>query len=369
MRAGLVVVWIAFLVGKAVGQVATSPSVLATASIDDMKRLLDTAQRRGQLEMEGGSPFHLVASYEQFDAAGKLVGKGSVDELWEGPKQYRQILTVPEMEEVQLPKGGQSFRQMLDKAPRQLVEVDDGTRAWRTGRWVVFADFDRLALQPMALRSTVTDRLSAETEPVANTHLDCIGTEPDLPGVASDVRLALTTYCLAPGNHLLKLIRKPNGKDVLFNDIRPFGDKYIARTIEVRVLGKLTLRVHVDTLEAATEFTAFEVPVPEGAQVLSFHRADQPWRSGELMQGQLLRKVDPLYPQAGLRGTITVKIHIDTAGAVESEDVLEAQNQILKAPVLAALKEWRFRTSYQGQKVVPVDHIFRFSFGGVEQIQ
>lgn len=334
-------------------------------TVSQMQQMLDSSQRRSQLEMDGGKPFHLVASYEQFDLAGTPAGKGTIDELWEGPKRYRQVLTVPAIAE---PAPGK-FQQVLTAPPRHLIEVDDGIQAWRTGRWVVFADVTPPVLQPFQRLPAAGDRLTVEEPPAENKGLQCIGTEPELPGVAPETRLALTTFCLARGNHLLRLIRQPNGIEVGFSEIQPFGDKYIARLIEVGMSGKVVLRIHVDTLTAASDFSSLDVTAPAEAQRLSFHRADLPFNSGELMQGQLLKKVSPLYPQAGLRGTITVKMHVDTSGAVVSADVLEAQNQILKAPVLAAVQGWRFRVSYQGSKLVPVDHVYRFSYGGDELLQ
>jgi outer membrane biosynthesis protein TonB len=61
---------------------------------------------------------------------------------------------------------------------------------------------------------------------------------------------------------------------------------------------------------------------------------------------------------------ISVKLHIDTTGAVASAEVLGAQNQILKAPVLNAVKQWRYRVSYQNNKAVAVDQVVNFNFGG-----
>jgi hypothetical protein len=337
-------------------------------TLDQLKQLLEISQRRGQLEMDGATPFHLIASYDQFDFGGRPAGKGSIDELWENTKRYRQVLTVPQIEET---KSGTvaHFQQMLTLPPRKLTEVDNGTQAWRTGQWVLFADFLGPLLKPFSPLSRVSDKLTNEAPPPGNNGLDCIGTEPDLPGVANDTLLALTTYCLAKGNHLLRFISRPNGVEITFSDVQPFGKKYIARSIQVGVRGKIVLKLHVDLLEGATNSPELDIPAPVTAQLLDYHRADMPLVTGELMGGQLLTKISPQYPQAGLRGTITVKVHVNTTGKVESEDVLDAENQILKAPVLTALKQWQFRVSYQGTKLVPVDHVYKFSYGGEEALQ
>ncbi len=319
--------------------------------------------------MEGGTPFHIVARYEQFTPDGKPDGTGSLEELWQNPRRYRQIFTLPDMEEIKSATGTSQFRQRLTAPPRTLVEVDSGTQAWRTGEWVLSGIFFTPILKPFAFRPVTGNRLSSEPSPPANPTLECIGAEPDLPGVPPEARLALTTYCLDPGTHLLRIIQRPNEMEWTFNEVRQFGGKYIPRAIEIRRKGRLWYKIHVDLLEPAGDSAELDVPPPASAQLLQFHRADFPLTTGELMHGQLLKKVSPQYAQAGLRGTITVKLHVNTSGEVESTEIIEAQNQILKAPVLAAVKDWRFRVSYQGTKPVAVDYLYRFSYNGDELLQ
>ena len=64
--------------------------------------------------MEGASPFHLVASYTWVNRSGKLQGKGSIDETWDNLRRYRQSFVI---------------------SGKQLLEVDNGSQAWRTGEW------------------------------------------------------------------------------------------------------------------------------------------------------------------------------------------------------------------------------------------
>lgn len=313
-------------------------------TVPQMKQILDVSERRGQLEMEGAEPFHLVASFEWFDVAGKPLGKGALDELWISPKQYRKSINLPD---------------------KKLLEVDNGTQLWRTGEWAIFQSSAMgmvSALIPFYERPG-GDRLSIEAPPKDNSNLDCIGTEPDLPGVSVDTRLALTTYCVGKGNHLLRLISRPNSIEIAFNDIQPFGHEYIARTIQVAAKGRAMLRLHVDTLEPTLDSSSLEIPPPAGAQLMPFHRADMRGTTGEIKHAQLLSKVSPQYPKEGLHGKLVVKLHIDTTGTVASADVVSAENQILRAPVLTAVKQWKYRAAYQGDKVIEDDQTIVFEAG------
>ena len=143
----------------------------------------------------------------------------------------------------------------------------------------------------------------------------------------------------------------------------------ISRTIEYAFRGRVEIKLHVDVLGDATDFSSLEQPSPEGAQVLGFHRADVPQLSGEFMRGQLLKKVSPLYPHGGLQGVLVVRIHVDTTGSVDSTEVLSSTNEILKAPILTAVKEWKFRVSYQYTKLMPATWVYSFNMGGEEPLQ
>jgi TonB family protein len=310
-----------------------------------LKQMLEISQHRGELETDGAAPFHLMASFEWLSSDGRLLGKGKLDELWESPKQYRKIITLQD---------------------QTLLEMDNGIQAWRTGKWVipqVVGLVTSAVLRPFLELSQTSDRLNGEDLENKGIGMDCVGTEPNLPGVGDETRLALTTYCMAEGNHLIRLISRPNGLAISFNDIEPFGKKYIARSISVGTKDHVLARLHVDTLVVATDFSALNVPPPSDAQLLPFHRADMPYRSGELMHGQVLQKVSPIAPQIQLRGVVVLKLHVDTTGAVESASIISSQNQILNEDALTAVRQWRYRVSYQGDKLVPVDVDVELNFG------
>jgi TonB family protein len=313
--------------------------------VAQLKQMLEISQHRGELETIGAAPFHLMASFEWLSSDGRSLGKGKLDELWESPKQYRKSITLPD---------------------GNLLEVGNGVQAWRTGKWVVPQAVGLVTgavLRPFLDLSQTSDRLKMESPENKSIDMDCVGTEPDLPGVGNETRLALTTYCMEKGNHLIRLISRPNGLAISFNEIGPFGKKYVARSISVGTKDHVLARLHVDSLVAADDFSALNVPPPPDAQLLPFHRADMPYRSGELMLGQVLEKVSPMAPETGLRGVVVLKLHVDTTGAVESASIISSQNQILNNAALIAVKQWRFRASYQGAKLVPADVDVELNFG------
>jgi TonB family protein len=207
------------------------------------------------------------------------------------------------------------------------------------------------------------NRLTPQASPKDNAGLDCIGTEPELQGMSEATSLPLTTYCMEKGNHLLRLISRPNSVEIAFNNLVPFGRGYMPRTVQVALKGRESLHLHIDKLEPATDFSALESAPPADAQLLPFHRAEQPWRTGEFMHAQLLTKVSPRYPQTGMNGTVVVKVHIDKSGAVSTAEILSADNQILKAPILTAVKQWKYRPAYQAGELKEDEQTIHFAYG------
>jgi TonB family protein len=200
-----------------------------------------------------------------------------------------------------------------------------------------------------------THRLTFEPEHGGIKHLDCIGTEPELPGVAADVKLAETTYCLDIGNHLLRFLDLPGEASIQFNDISPFADKFIARTIEVFVHSQLAGRIHIEKLEPVTDFTALDAPVPAGVKPFKSWRQDNV--PAGFMRGQLLSASvahSDVYLYARQDGTVVVQAQIDTTGTVTSVKLLKATNSIVANRAMAGIKTWHYRVSYQGDKLVPI---------------
>lgn len=208
-----------------------------------------------------------------------------------------------------------------------------------------------------------TDRVSVGDQQEGQPVMDCIDTAPDIPGVSPAAKIVPTTYCLAKGNHLLRLENRPNFWRIAFNDIEPFENKYLARSIELAHGGAPVLWLHVDLIEKAEDFSLLNEAAPDGAQMLHFHRADVPFLSGETMRGTPIYTTPPLVQSnPGHSGIVVIKIHIDTTGAVSSAEIVSSPNKFLSAAALSQVKQWRYSLSYVNDKVVPIDNVVTVRF-------
>lgn len=77
-----------------------------------------------------------------------------------------------------------------------------------------------------------------------------------------------------------------------------------------------------------------------------------------IMEGNLLRKVEPRYPaiavQMGLQGTVVIKALISRDGTVEHPQVISGQ-PFLAGAAMDAVREWRYRPYYLNGQPVEVE--------------
>jgi TonB family protein len=324
----------------------------SSTSPNQLEQTLETSARLGQLEHEGATPFHLTASFEWFSPNGTSSGHGTLDELWRDAHHYRFDVELQSVDP-QIPSGSR-------------IEVDNGIQPWRTGRWVMpdaVARVESALLTPLLEVHPAVDKLSSQIEQNRSLQLNCIATEPVLPGVSGDAKVAQTTYCFTQGSPFLRIIDRPNDWKIGFNDLKSFEAEYIARSIVISHFGRLAIRAHVDSLTMPDDFSPLDARPPADAQLLKFHRADVRYRSGEVMHGQVIESSKPPAPHLSYTGYVVLKLQVDSAGRVSSAEVVSSTNKSLNALALAAVKQWRFRLSYQDGEVVEVEETEGIYFG------
>jgi TonB family protein len=317
------------------------------SSPDQFRQYLQNSAALSQLDVNGATPFHLKASLKWLSTnnAGGAADSGTIEVLWKDSHHYRITTT--------LPSG-------------RLIENDDGENPWRAGEWAVPVSVglaQNALLNPYLRASLSTDRVSEGEQQAGQPVMDCVDTAPDIPGVSPDAKIAPTTYCLAKGNHLLRLVRKPNNWKIAFNDIKAFENKYFARSIEIVRAGRPVLWLRVDSIVKAEDFSILNEAVPVDAHMLHFHVADASYLSAEVMRGTPIYTTPPLiHSNLGHSGVVVVKLHIDITGVVDSADIVNSPNEFLSAAAISQVKQWRYSLSYINNKIVPIDDVVTIQF-------
>jgi TonB family protein len=326
---------------------ASSLSAEKAPTPDQFRRYLQNSAALSQLEVDGTAPFHLKASLKWLSSnnAGATAYSGTIEVLWKDTHHNRITLI--------LPSG-------------KLVENDDGENPWRTGEGTI-PEPVRLAqnalLNPYLRDRLSTDRVSEGEQQEGQPVMDCIDTAPDIPGVSPDAKIAPTTYCLAKGNHLLRLVSRPNHWKIAFNDIKTFENKSFARSIEIAFGGRAVLWLQVDSIEKAEDFSMLNEAAPDDAQLLHYHSADASYMSAEVMRGTPIYTRPPLLnSNLGYSGVVVLKLHVDTTGSVSSAEVVNSPNEFLSAAALSEVKQWRYSLSYLNNKIVPIDDVVTIHF-------
>jgi hypothetical protein len=129
----------------------------------------------------------------------------------------------------------------------------------------------------------------------------------------------------------------------------------IARTIEI----DNRARMRVPKVEPATDFTSLKDAPPSNAKRVMPH-AEDALLAGDIMHGQLLsgnpgETCGKLHPPDGTLLTVGVILHVDTAGNITGFDVRDDSYKSMTPQVASALKQWKFRVSYQGDHAIAAD--------------
>lgn len=331
---------------------------IRTPTPDELHQYLEASYNRSLLIADNAAPFHLVARIDLFKSEERSPSSyATLDELWRDPLHWKSTITY----------DGSTF-----------TEVDNGANAYTIGEMPRISlccvpkvhdrdPFDDVIPRAEeALFSPFRPELLATRRLTLKGSSGCIKAEPELAGVSDAVPAAETTYCLAYDlilHHATYPV--PTGwVDPVYDysvdryDVAPFGAKDIARTVDVNVGDGRIARVHVTTLEPATDFSALNTPIPVAANRSEAHRQDAPL-AGEVMTGQFISAPDlhSLLCPAGLSKGVMLRLHIDSSGEVTGSDALSDPEHVMTPAAFEAVREYRYRLSYQDEHPVGVDRL------------
>ena len=77
-----------------------------------------------------------------------------------------------------------------------------------------------------------------------------------------------------------------------------------------------------------------------------------------MMEGNLVHKVEPLYPslakQAGIQGSVIIRAFISRSGAIERAELVSG-HPLLSRAALDAVRQWQYRPYYLNGEPVKVE--------------
>jgi hypothetical protein len=339
----------------------------------DLRRYIDTVHTNSILVAGNATGFHLKARLDLFDATKKVdpvpVASVDTDELWQDPLSWK--LTVRD-------DGG------------TFSEIDNGSTAHTIGRipeepgcchypgnttvdYVVmhalsalFAPFaegllhGNLALAP---GGGCWDRSTGKLWPELLNNCTGILARPNLLDIDPRTPVTQTGYLFSPYDYTLRHIDAPldtqAGYRLDLYDYAPFGTHKIARTIDISHHFQLLARMHMLTLDPASDFSALRASMPGDATPIAPHSQEN-LLAHEIVPGKPLDggPTAALMNGAGRCGicTVSIQLSVDAAGKVAGLYVHDDQHHLITPALLDAVKLMRFSLGYKEGRALPFDY-------------
>jgi hypothetical protein len=238
------------------------------------KERMELGRRVNGLQGLDAGPWHLKASYEVFDADGKSKDKGTFEEWWVDAKQYKLAFHSPQL---------------------SLEEYGTLHGIFRTGQrdWPArpVGMIPRILIRPFPLEENPEKvKLKNYERNLGTLKLECtayVGRDRcDLAGNTE-------SYCFAPTNATLLYSTSPRHVlQKLFEHVSLVHGHYVGRDIELFLMGKRWLSIHLEALDALGASALPDLSVPADA-IPASRRPDGP---GVVSGGFNIKRVFTEYP-------------------------------------------------------------------------
>jgi TonB family protein len=268
------------------------------------------------------APWHIKATYQEFDAKGKLSSTGSYEEFWFSDKSYKRTYTSP------------TFTQTDYATERGLYR--SGSQAWPGPRETAVRMY---LTAPIPGKLGPRDlRLKEESDFIGKAHLQCVSLK------SYEVLPSSSLYCFEQGRPMLRLAESPDGlSESLYNDVIEFRKHFIAREIRVTSRDQPVLVIHVDEIGSLSESARAEVtPSLDATGPL----AGQIVLPEGTMSPFVLVRVPPVFPAPAQymrqEGTVILHISVGKDGVVTSAAAISGPD-LLRKPAVDSVRKWEFR--------------------------
>ena len=308
---------------------------------------LKAAQTMSSLDGAGAKPWHLKLALTFYNGT-SASGEGTVEEWWGAPDRQKVTYALPSYNGTILRLGSEEYRTKdLTSAPAAVEGL--------------LAQF----VHPMANSDIDGTRPDLRKQKFGAVQLDCIMLDAQLKNVAFPPLGLFPTYCLDPGKETLR-ISYDVGSDVY---LRNGSGHFQERSVPIHV----TLQV-AETRVASADLTALSSFEPEDSDFKPLPEMQAAHDkavavSGGVMNGAILRKITPAYPESAklrhITGTVLLRAIIGRDGQVHSLRLISTPDADLAMAAVAAVKHWTYKPYLLNGIPTEVDTSItvNFSFG------
>jgi TonB family protein len=310
----------------------TAQSIPPTPS--DPKERLELGRKLNGLQGVD-TPWHLEATYEVLDAAGKSKDKGTFEEWWVSEKRYKLAYHSAEFSQEEYGTDHGIFHTGDARWPSSPVNL-----------------LQRTVSQPLPLHEVGEDWGERNFEhKLGAARLTCTA----LSYRGGKVDENSPSFCFEPTKAILRYSNTSNRTyQILFDNFVLFRGRLLARDVRLLFLGKLSLTVHIDTIEPLKETDLPSIPV--SANLVTVTKRVQ-LSAGET-NAHLLKKAMPEYSATakmqGVQGTVVLDAIISKDGYVREMHVL-AGPPLLQKSAIDAVQQWLYKPYVVDGEAVEVE--------------
>ncbi|MBS1820484.1 MAG: energy transducer TonB [Acidobacteria bacterium] len=306
---------------------------------------LHRAEALNRIDDASMTPWHLKLSFQLMDAKGHPAEKGTVEEWWRSPSQYKIVFNSPSYTSTQIQTNGTLYRTKdMASAPYLLELVLDQV------------------VHPL-IPEDINDGIPyMRKENFGKVALDCIMITQPIKNVASPPVGLFPTYCFDPDQENLRASYNFGSQFIVRNSIGSFEKHKVTVDQVVKLNNVDAITAHVDELRGAalaeSDFSPPNdlVPVNAGAVKVA---------SG-VVAGMLLNQPRPVYPESArlnhVSGSVVLGARIGTDGRIHSLKLISIPDPILAIAALAAVRQWTYRPYLLNGLPVQVDTTITVNF-------
>ena len=300
-------------------------AVLALGEDGSVNRL-QAADASNVLDASGMKPWHLKLTVQLFDAKGKPLDHGTIEERWGGGMD-RIDYSMEAYQSTQIRRDGKVYRTKGTGTAPYLIEL-----------------LRMQAVHPMPKTDEV---LGSKPElrklSFGKVTLDCITLTQPIKRLAFAPLGLFPTYCFDPGKDALRASYEFGNQAILRNRIGSFQGKTVALDVSVVSGGVVIASSQIITL-AAADINENEMTPTAGEGP---HEAIVPVASAVMMAGALISKPDPVYPESAkshqIEGKVILHAEIGTDGRIHSLKLISADDPDLAISAIAAVRQWVYK--------------------------
>ncbi len=336
--------------GAGVSAFAAKPKDGGSSLPKDPAALLALAAQHNGLAGPGLKPWHIKAMYQVYNAKGNVTGKGSFEEWWASPDEYKTIFNGPRYKQQVIRNANGTFVSGGDTFPYPEYLVQD-----------LYDEPVNTKLPGKGMK------LHFNMEHFGKTALACVEEIPKglQPTGFHSITNIFPTYCMDPAHPILLLYGSYGQTLTQLTAVASLDGRYLVQNAVIFDNGHELLSVHLTQGETASQWSPKLFLAPSDAQnEVAFSKAQ--FKDAKVIAGYRISGQPPDYPESAkignVQGKVVLRVLIGRDGVVRSLVILSAPSISLATSAVGAVKTWKYKPYLLGGRPVRVVTIIKVTY-------